>query len=181
MKLMRTMARGLALTLVVGVAGAAEVSPPQLDDHLAMFKPFVGKTWRGEFSRSTKERPIFDVSRWEVALKGKAIRITHSVNDGIYGGETIVMWDPDRKSVVAFYFTTAGFFTESQFESKDTKIHSREKVRGNTQGITEVEAVTELLPDGTMHVKSRYRKDDNWIDGHEITYRESPDSQVVLE
>jgi hypothetical protein len=151
-----------------------------LDEHLAPFAPYVGKTWRGEFKNSTKEKPMFDVSRWEVALKGKAIRTTHSVNDGIYGGETIIMWDADKKALVAFYFTTSGFYTQSTFEFNDGKLHSREAVKGNAQGITEVEAVSELT-DGKLHVKSRYLKNGEWIDGHEITYTEAPDAKVVLE
>lgn len=168
-----------SITCLTGfpVVSAAE---PQLDEHLAPLAPYVGKTWRGEFKNSTPEKPMFDVSRWEVALKGKAVRTTHSVNDGIYGGETLIMWDPAKKSLVAFYFTTAGFFTESTFEFKDGKLYTREKVRGMQPGVTEVEAVTELK-DGKMHVKSRYLKGDQWVDGHEITYAEAPHAKVVLD
>lgn len=166
-----------ALSLASLPLSAAE---PKLDEHLAPFAPLVGKTWRGEFANSTKEKPMFDVARWEVALKGKAIRSVHSVNDGIYGGETIIMWDAEKKTLVAFYFTTAGFFTESTFELKDGKLASREKVRGNQQGITEVEAVSEVSA-GKLHVKSRYLKDGQWVPGHEITYTEAPDAKVVLE
>jgi hypothetical protein len=161
-------------------AGSLFAAEPQLDEHLAPLQPLVGKTWKGEFKNSTKEKPIFDVSRWEVALKGKAIRTTHSVNDGSYGGETIIMWDPAKKTLVAFYFTTAGFFTESTFEWKDGKLYTRENVRGAQPGVSEVEAVTEIK-DGKMHVKSRYLKGDKWIDGHEITYVEAPDAKVVLD
>ena len=173
----------IALNLVVVYllsAAAVNAAEPKLDEHLAPFAPLVGKTWRGEFANSTKEKPMVDVSRWEVALQGKAIRTTHSVNDGIYGGETIIMWDQEKKSLAAFYFTTAGFFTESTFELKDGKLTSREKVRGNAQGITEVEAVSEIMA-GKLHVKSRYLKDGQWVPGHEITYTEAPDAKVVLD
>jgi hypothetical protein len=170
----------LATILALFVPLPLAAAEPKLDEHLAPFAPYVGKTWRGEFKNSTKEKPMFDVSRWEVALMGKAIRTTHSVNDGIYGGETIIMWDAEKKALVAFYFTTAGFYTQSTFEFKDGKLHSREAVKGNAQGITEVEAVSELT-DGKLHVKSRYLKNGEWIDGHEITYTEAPDAKVVLE
>lgn len=169
----------LFVTALVAVSQSL-AAEPRLDEQLAPLEPFVGKTWRGEFKNSTKEKPMFDVSRWEVALKGKAIRTRHSVNDGIYGGETLIMWDPEKKSLVAFYFTTAGFFTESTFEFKDGKLHTREKVRGTQPGVTEVEAVTEIT-DGKMHVKSRYLKNGEWVEGHEITYREAPDAKVVLD
>ncbi len=153
---------------------------PELDEHLKPFKQFVGKTWRGEFKGSTKDKPMFDVSRWEVALKGKAIRTKHSVNDGIYGGETIIMWSPEKKSLVGFYFTTAGFFTESTFEFRDDKMVSREIVRGNQQGVTEVEATSEIT-EGKLHVKSKYLKEGKWVDGHEITYTEAPEAKVMLD
>jgi hypothetical protein len=169
----------MGVNIVVYVLSAA-AAEPQLDEHLAAFAPLVGKTWRGEFKSSTKEKPMFDVARWDVILKGKAIRSTHSVNDGIYGGETIIMWDRQKKTLAAFYFTTAGFFTESTFELKDGKLLSRETVRGNQQGITEVEAVSEVS-DGKLHVKSRYLKNGQWIDGHEITYVEAPDAKVKLD
>jgi hypothetical protein len=168
----------VAVNLLLALPLAA--AEPMLDERLSAFAPMVGKTWRGEFANSTKEKPMFDVARWEVALKGKAIRSVHSVNDGTYGGETIIMWDAEKKSLAAFYFTTAGFFTESTFELKDGKLTSREKVRGNAQGITEVEAVSEVSA-GKLHVKSRYLKDGQWVPGHEITYTEAPDAKVVLE
>jgi hypothetical protein len=179
----REMSQRLAYPMGVNIvvyALTTALAAPQLDEHLAAFAPLVGKTWRGEFKNSTKEKPMFDVARWDVILKGKAIRSTHSVNDGIYGGETIIMWDAEKKTLVAFYFTTAGFFTESTFEFKDGKLTSREKVRGNQQGITEVEAVSEVSA-GKLHVKSRYLKNGEWAGGHEITYVEAPDAKVKLD
>jgi hypothetical protein len=166
------------LLLLFAVPGRA--AEPMLDEHLAPLAPYVNKTWRGEFKNSTKEKPLFDVTRWEVALKGKAVRCRHSVNDGIYGGETIIMWDPAKNSLVSFYFTTAGFYTVGSFELKDGKLYSHDKVAGQIPGVTEVKAVTELL-DGKLHVKSQFLQGDKWVDAHEITYTEAPDAKVVLE
>jgi hypothetical protein len=176
---LRTLTMSLLVATIVTTYGL-HAAEPKLDEHLAPFAPFVGKTWRGEFKNATKEKPQFDVSRWDVALKGKAIRILHSVNNGIYGGESLVMWDPTKKSLVSFYFTTAGFFTEATIEFKDGKMFSREIVRGQQSGITEVEATTELTG-GQMHVKSRYLKNGQWIDGRETTYIEAPEAKVVLD
>ena len=64
------------LVLSVLAADCLSAEKNTLDEHLAPLAPFVGKTWRGEFKSSTKEKPLFDVSKWEVALKGKAIRMT---------------------------------------------------------------------------------------------------------
>ena len=165
---------------MIAFAGGVFAVEPKLDEHLAAFAPYVGKTWRGEFKNSTKEKPQFDVSRWEVALKGKAVRTVHSVNDGAYGGESLVMWDPKTKQLVTFYFTTAGFFTEGTIEFKDGKMIGREVVRGQQPGVSEVESVTEISG-GQMRVKSRYKKNGEWAVGHEITYAEAPGAKVVLE
>lgn len=45
-----------------------------------------------------------DIQRWELALNGQAVRILHSINDGEYGGESLLVWDRDRRSLVFHYF-----------------------------------------------------------------------------
>lgn len=170
----------LMLAIPVLLAAAANAEPPKLDPHLEAFAPYVGKTWRGEFKGSTPEKPQFDVSRWEVALKGKAIRTIHSVNNGTYGGESLIMWDPKQGKLATFYFTTAGFFTEGTIEVRDGKLYSREVVRGLQPGVTEVESVTEFR-DGKMVTKARFLKDGKWVDGHEIVYVEAADAKVVID
>lgn len=167
-------------TIAVLLPAIASAAEPQLDPHLAPLAPFVGKTWRGEFKGSTPEKPQFDVSRWEVALKGKAIRTLHSVNHGQYGGESLIMWDARQGKLVSFYFTTAGFYTEATLEMRDGKLYSHEKVRGQQPGVSEVEATTELVA-GKMVVKARFLKNGTWVDGHEITYVEAPDAKVELD
>jgi hypothetical protein len=174
----RTLLRLLPLIAIVG--GRVAATEPKLDQHLKEFAPYVGKTWRGEFKSSTKEKPQFDVSRWEVALKGKAVRTVHSVNDGANGGESIVMWDPGKKSLVSYYFTTAGFFTEATIEFKDGKMLAREVVRGQQPGVSEVESVTEFVG-GQIKVKARFLKNGQWVDGHEITYVEAPGAVVKID
>jgi hypothetical protein len=169
-----------SVAIYATLLATASATEPELGEHLRPFAPYVGKTWRGEFKNSTKERPLFDISRWEVALKGKAIRTVHSLNDGAYGGESIIMWDPAKKSLVSFYFTTAGFFTEGTIEFKDGKMIAREVVRGQQPGVSEVESVTELTG-GKMHVKSRFLRDGKWVDAHEITYVEAPDATVKID
>jgi hypothetical protein len=168
------------LSVVAIVGGRVAAAEPKLDEKLKEFAPFVGKTWRGEFKNSTKEKPQFDVSRWEVALKGKAVRPVHSVNDGAYGGESIIMWDPGKKSLVSYYFTTAGFFTEATIEFKDGKMLAREVVRGEQPGVSEVESVSEFVG-GQMKVKARFLKEGKWVDGHEITYVEAPGAVVKID
>lgn len=159
---------------------AAEAGKEQLIPELKFFESLVGKTFRGEFANSTPEKPMFDVSRWERALNGRAIRLLHSVNDGEYGGETLVMWDPETKQLRSWYFTTAGFHTEGSFSIAGTRLISTEKVTGNENGITEVRATSELTPSGQLTVKSEYFAQGKWVPGHSITYHEAPDAKVVF-
>jgi len=85
--LMKTLAPILLLVLGLSVDGLA-AEKASLDERLEPLRPFLGKTWKGHFKDSTPEKPQVDVARWERALNGKAVRILHSVNDGVYGGVT---------------------------------------------------------------------------------------------
>jgi hypothetical protein len=149
-----------------------------LDDRLEQFRPFLGKTWRGEFKDSKPGHPMVDVARWERALNGKAIRILHSVNNGEYGGESIVSWDAEQQEVRYSYFTTAGFQTTGTATFAGGKIVMVEKVRGNANGVTEVRSTCELRADGTMLSKSDYLKDGKVVGGREVLYREDPKAEV---
>jgi hypothetical protein len=150
----------------------------KLDPHLEPLRPLLGKTWRGEFVNSKPDKPIVDVSRWERALNGKAVRMLHSINDGVYGGETIFRWDDAGQSVSYHYFTTEGFMTQGTMAFKDGKLITNEKVTGDADGVTEVRGTSEFLADGAFHVKTEYFVKGEWKPGHEATYREAPAASV---
>jgi len=152
----------------------------QLNQHLSPLATFVGKTWRGEFADSTPDKPKIDISRWEAALNGTAVRILHSVNDGEYGGETLIIWDERESSLVYFYFTTSGFYTRGRMTADRGHYVANETVEGPAGGVTEVKSTCHLTPDGRMRVKSQYFKEGDWVEGHEIMYVEDPAAQVVL-
>ena len=154
--------------------------PLHLSKHLKPFSSYVGKTFKGNFAHSTQEKPAYDISRWERALNGNAIRILHSVNNGEYGGESIIMWDSERESLASWYFTTAGFYTMSTLEFDGKKLISLEDVSNNQNGITQVKAIIQLLPDGKLQNRSKYLMNNTWVDGHEIYYQEDPDAKVVF-
>jgi hypothetical protein len=176
---MNTLARILLLVLGLSVDGwAAEKA--SLDEHLEPLRPFLGKTWKGHFKDSTPEKPQVDVARWERALNGKAVRILHSVNDGVYGGESIIVWDEKKKGLVFYYFNTAGFYTTGTITFSEGKYTSHEIVTGNAEGVTEVKATSEVSADGTMHSKSEYLKEGKWVPGHEVIYKEDSKAEVVF-
>ncbi|MEJ2545807.1 MAG: hypothetical protein P8Y99_17220 [Calditrichaceae bacterium] len=147
---------------------------------LEPFRPFLGKTFKGEMSESTPEKPVVDISKWERALNGRAVRNLHSLNNGEYGGETIIYYDKDKKSLIYYYFTTAGFYTYGTMKFEGDTVISHEFVEGNENGITEVKSIANILPDGSLHNKSMYLKNGEWIEGHEATYVEVPDAEVIF-
>lgn len=171
----------LIVTLAVLLfAGSLSLSAQDLDEKLAMFEPLVGKTWKGRLSAEGAETESWDVSRWERALNGKAVRILHSVNDGQYGGETLIIWNRESEQVEFYYFTTAGFFTQGTISGEFGNFTAHEYVTGNSNGITEVRSSSTLLEDGSLKGTSEYLKNGEWVPGHEIIYKEAPDAEVTF-
>jgi hypothetical protein len=149
-----------------------------LEEHLQPLAHLVGRTFRGALSESGAEKPMVDVSRWERAMNGMAIRNLHSVNDGEYGGETIIYWNREQRRLEFFYFTTAGFFTHGTMTVENGVFSTREAVTGNKNGITEVVAKSELLPDGRLRTSSQYLQNGKWVEGHSGTYEQDPAAEV---
>ncbi len=164
---------GIALNLAAG-------DSPALDPHLEPLRPWLEKTWKGQFKDSKPDKPQVDVVRWERALNGKSVRILHSLNDGAYGGEAIVRWDEAKQAVAYDYFTTADFTTRGTMTFKDGKILTHEVVSGNAGGITEVRAEFEMRRDGTYQVKAEHLKGGVWSPGREATYREDATAKLVF-
>ena len=152
-----------------------------LDPNLEPLRPWLGKTWKSDSAESAKAKTPVDIARWERALNGKAVRILHSLDRGTYGGETIVMWDEKRKSVVYHYFTTAGFMTTGTMQFQGGKIISNETVSGDAGGVTEVRGTTEMEADGTFRVRTEYQKGGQWQPARDNTYREDSGAAVVFE
>jgi hypothetical protein len=158
----------------------AAADSPSLNPHLAPLQPLLGKTWKGTFKNSKPDQPVIDVARWERALNGQAVRQVHSINGGVYGGETMFIWDEKKQAVAYYYFTTEGFMTTGTFLVKDGHFVTSEQVTGDADGVTEVRGTSEIQPDGKFHVKAEYLKNGQWVPGHEVTYEENPNSQVIF-
>lgn len=167
------------LVLLAGPAWAGD-GDGKLAGPLKAFAPLLGKTWKGEFKGSTAKKPLVDVARWERALNGQAVRVLHSVNDGMYGGESLIVWDAKRKTLAYWYFTTAGFRTEGTMTHEKGQWVGRETVIGGAGGITEVKSTTRLLPDGRLQVKAEYFKDGKSGGSREVIYKVAPKAKVVF-
>ena len=149
-------------------------------DHRRPMQFLTGRTWRGTFAASTKERPLHDVLSAEQILNDKAVRLLHSINDGVYGGETLVTWDADAKNLVYVYITSAGFYSRGVITSTDDGYVASETVIGNANGTTRVEATTRRIDDGRFVVTSRYLTNDEWVPGHEVKYEAAPPAPLIL-
>ena len=163
----------LAMFALPGTARSADLNP-----RLAPLTPLVNKTWRGVFPQSTPDKPMVDVSRFEAVLNGQAVRNLHSINDGDYGGETLIVWDQEKQAIVFYYFTTAGFYTTGTMREEGGALVSHEVVKGEADGISEVKATFRLQPDGRLHVKTQYLKQSAWVDGRDMYYVETPGAVV---
>ena len=163
------------------VAPVLAVSAEQgtLDANLEPLRPWLGKTWKSGAAESG-DKPKIDIARWERALNGKAVRILHSINDGEYGGETLVTWDAAKKAVVYHYFTTAGFMTTGTMTFEGGKVMTNENVSGNAGGVTEVRGTGEITADGTFRMKTEYFKDGKWQPGRDASYREDAAANVIF-
>ena len=175
----------LHLTVLVGLllialrSGGAELQP-SLNPHLEPLRPLLGKTWKGTFGGPKADKPTVDVARWERALNGQAVRLLHSINQGVYGGETLLVWNEKSQTVEYFYFTTAGYMTTGTMKVSGGKIETHEQVKGDAGGVTEVRSTNEIRPDGSFHVRAEYLKNGQWTLGHEVTYHEDPTAEVVF-
>lgn len=145
----------------------------EMHEKLLPFKDLVGRTFRGKLGGGDGKKEQVDVMRFERALNGNAVRILHSVNEGEYGGETILFWDAKKESLVYYYFTTAGFYTTGTMKMiSDSKWTAHETVTGNENGITEVKSTGEMTREGMLKTSSEYLRKGKWVPGHSASYEQ---------
>ena len=170
----------ILLVLASACFAVTAADAPALHEKLEPLRPLLGKTFKGELKNSTAERPLVNVMRFERALNGQGVRIVHSINDGMYGGESMLVWDSPRNSVVYGYFTTANFYTTGTMKFDKNTLIAHEKVVGNAGTITEVKSVFTLKEDGTLHSKAEHLKNGSWEAGPEIAYKRDDTAKVTF-
>ena len=170
----------LALCLGLKINAPAAEQQLTLNPHLELLRPLLGKTWKGVFNQSKPEKPTVDIARWERALNGQAVRLLHSINEGVYGGETLIVWNDKAQKIEFYYFTTANYMTTGTMELRNGKIETHETIKGDAGAISEVRATTEILAGNKFRVRAEYLKNGEWALGHEVTYEEDPRSQVIF-
>jgi len=168
--------------ITAAILGALILAPSEeyLDPHLEGFKPLLGMTFKGVFKNSTPENPLADVARWERALNGRAVRLLHSLNEGMYGGETIFRWDDEKKQVNYHYFTTASFMTVGTVEFKPAKFITHETVVGKAGDIVSIDGETTFTAEGGYVVKATSKTADGKTNVRETTYKRDLNSRIVF-
>lgn len=107
-----------------------EVSLSPAYQPMAMFAPFSGKTFRGEWTDDNGEK-LVDIAKYEMILNGRALQSTHRLQGKDYGGRTIFFYDEGAKNYVFHYFTTAGFHTTGTSDFIDGGLVTVENVEGH--------------------------------------------------
>ena len=175
---MKTFAVVLACASLLTAPAVAQTRPaysPQ--DAFAPFLPLVGKTWRGP-GVGPDGASVEDVARWEWAIKGHAIRITHAVNGGVYGGETLIAREGD--GYVFHYFTTGGFHTSGTIAATAPGVLTIDQTVHGASTIRRLRSRGEVGADGIYRVRTSTERDGAWIEVGGFDYREDPLAQVNL-
>jgi hypothetical protein len=160
-------------------ASALEQPPqamPQEAAGLEQFAPFIGKTF---VTVSDDPDAVRDVQVWETVLGGKAVRITHSLNDGEYGGESLIYVDVATGDLTYVYVTTAGFRTDGMIRFHEDGSWSAEEIVEGHETIAKVVSSGRMEGDNLVSSSTYINKDGTTTPGHGFTYVISEDAKLV--
>ncbi len=152
---------------------AALPAAAELEARLAPLAPYVGRAYTAHMSPPGSEPAVVDVQVWEEILGGKGVRVTHSINGGDYGGQSLFTWDETKQAIVYFYVTTASFHTVGTLVAAGDSLSTIEQVVGEAGDISEVRGVTRRTADG-MVVRTQRKVRDQWLPHRATTYTETP-------
>jgi len=146
---------------------------------LAALAPFTGKTWRSVSGSVDGSADFSDVSKWEWTLGGRVVRITHSVNQGAYAGESLIHWDDVKEKIIFRYVTTAGFYTDGVISATDGGIEVHEIVGGAKSGPSETLSGYSVR-DGRLYTWAKIKANGEWSEISETVYEQAPGAEVVF-
>ena len=152
----------------------------ELSKHLLGFDNFIDKKFKGEFYNSTKEKPLIDVIYFERILNGEAIRISHSVNRGEYGGQYIITWNSDIERIESYYFSTGGEIKVSNVRIIKKEIIIEEDFSKNENGIQKVKKIFRLNNDGLLENHIHYLMNNLWVKSHEMNYDQNDSAKIIF-
>lgn len=153
---------------------AAAIAPPTYEQRqtFGILAQFAGHTYRGE---PNEGGPLdqADIQQWSWTEDGKALLIRHALEDGSYGGDTIVRRENGDEALSYIYKTNAGFSTTGTFTvSKEGTWEAIEEVVGQSD-VTKVRSRGHMRADGALISAAEYLKGGQWVPGHSFVYRET--------
>ncbi|WP_428407042.1 hypothetical protein [Hyphococcus sp.] len=145
---------------------------------MAPFAKLAGRAWRGE-GIGPNGQPVVDIAKYEMILGGRAFQSTHKLENGSYGGRTIIFFDEGAKRYIFHYFTTAGFHTTGEIVPTETGFTAVEQVQNHPE-FAEVRSEA-FYGDKTIRVVSSHvTHDGDASSGEELVYKEIPSKGVLL-
>ncbi len=173
-----------AAVAVLTFVGAANAEKPAACavktayEPMAPFAKLAGRAWRGE-GTGPDGKPVVDIAKYEMILGGRAFQSTHKLENGTYGGRTIIFFDEGAKTYIFHYFTTAGFHTTGEIVPTETGFTAVEQVQNHPE-FAEVRSEA-FYGDKTIRVVSSHvTHDGEESEGEELVYKEIPSDGVLL-
>lgn len=158
-------------------ASAQETSAYDARAAFAPFAPLIGNIWRGR-GVGPDGASVEDVQRWDWAVGGHALRVSHAVNGGVYGGETLIAREGD--AYVFHYFTTGGFHTTGTITPSAPGVFTIDETVHGASSVQRLRATGEIGADGVYRVRSSTQKDGAWVEVGGFDYRQDPTARVRL-
>lgn len=179
MKLRLIAAVALSLTLAApAFAQVAELPPPGAGRAAyAPFEHLVGKSWRGT---GVPDASVVDVQRWDWAVGGHAVRVVHSVGDGVYAGETLIFRDRDSGAYIFHYFTSGGFHTTGTMRPTGSGAFEVEETIHGLDGFPPIRSTIVLGTDGVNRARAFQQEGGKWVEKGGFDYREDPDAVPMM-
>ena len=156
------------------------IDKPFLSEKIQGFEVFIGKYFKGETFNSTKTKLISEVIHFKRILNGQAIRIVHSINEGEFGGESIITWNQENNILESVYFSTGGNIKHSMVTLKENTITLVEDVSKNQNSIKKVKTTYYLNSYGQLKKETKYYINNMWIFSHNSNYTESKSSEIIF-
>lgn len=135
----------------------------------------AGRTFTGTPSDPESEQQR-DVQTWRWTVGGSVLSVLHALEDGSYGGETLIYHDNKDETLAYAYITNAGFMTRGTLLLEGERSWTAEEEVTGHPTITRVRSSASFEADGTIITASSYLQNDEWVPGHGFVYLET--SQV---
>lgn len=155
--------------MVFGNKKNYEISP--IND-LSNFEMFIGKKYIGIIENKKNDTIGHEVVKWELALRGHAIKLYQYINETELVGESIIMFDEDNDQFSCWYFSSGGVSRKSKLLYNNKQIIFIEDVSKNKNSITKIRTKYEFIKNDTYEKNIQFLINNVWTKGSNIIYKE---------